>query len=49
MGVLAPVLDEEAETLAWEPMSYSFTLHQKFPPPDGLWVYLAVRRPGERP
>jgi hypothetical protein len=45
IGVLAPVLDEAAETIAWEPVSYVCTSAQPIPPKQGeVWVYVAASR-----
>jgi hypothetical protein len=54
IGVLAPVLDEAAETIAWERVNYVCTSAQPIPPKSGdVWVYVAVPgradgEPGDR-
>ena len=46
IGVPAPVLDEAAETIAWEPVSYVWPSAQRIPPKPGeLWVYGADHLP----
>lgn len=45
IGVLAPVLDEADETIAWEPVSYLWAPVQPIPPKSGeVWVYVAAPR-----
>jgi hypothetical protein len=46
IGVLAPVLDEAAETLEWKPVTYVFPSRQPIPPrPGDVWVYVPAQRP----
>jgi hypothetical protein len=48
IGVLAPVLDEDAETLAWEPVSYLCSSRQGNRPNRDVWVYVSAGPP-DRP
>jgi|tagenome__1003787_1003787.scaffolds.fasta_scaffold20646809_3 hypothetical protein len=45
IGVLAPVLDEVAETIEWSPVTY--LCPPQYPPKqDELWRYVSVRDAG---
>jgi hypothetical protein len=43
IGVLAPVLDEHAEMMAWEPVSYLCSSRQAPPRDRDVWVYVVAR------
>lgn len=45
VGVLAPVLYEDAETFEWCPITYLWPSAQPIPPrPGDVWVYVPARR-----